>query len=275
MPLCCAPQQNLRFASLGAPARIWAVGAIHADAPRLAALHDALFPRLNPGDRIVYTGNYTGYGPYPLETIDELLAFRSGAMARPGMMATDIVFLRGGQEEMGQKILQIQFATGPAKVLEWMGENGFSETVKAYGFSLEEAAGFAREGVSALTRWSLRLGQAIRAKPGHIAFITNLRRAAHTALDSARPFLFVHSGIDPAKPWDSQEDVYWWGSKGFDRMTAPPPPFVTIVRGCDPAHGGIAIRPHAVTIDAGCGFGGPLACAGLDSAGNIFDIISI
>ncbi len=277
MPLCCQPHQNQRFASLGKPRRIWAIGAIHADVTRLAVLHDRLFPLLRPGDRIVYTGNYTGYGAHPLETIDELLAFRSGVLSRPGMLATDIAFLRGGQEEMGQKILQIQFATGPADVIKWMGENGFSETVNAYGFSLEDAAGFAREGVSALTRWSLRLGQTIRSRPGHIAFITNLRRAAHTDTDPqcAAPILFVHSGIKPDKPWDSQEDSYWWASKSFDRMMAPPPPFVTVVRGCDPSHKGISMRPGAVTLDAGCGFGGPLACAGFDEAGNIFDIINI
>lgn len=275
MPSCCAPSLDLRFAPLGTPARIWAFGAIHADVQRLASLHDALFPLIRPGDRIVYMGNYTGWGPCPLETIDELLAFRSGVLGRPGMMPSDIVFLRGGQEEMGQKILQIQFATGPLQVLKWMGANGLAETVGAYGFSLDDAEGYAREGVSALTRWSMKLGQAIRARPGHIAFITGLRRLAHTELTTPAPLLFVHSGIEPDKPWDLQDDAYWWASKGFERMQTPPRPFARLVRGFDPSHGGFQEKPYAITADAGCGFGGSLACVGIGSDGRIFDIISI
>lgn len=272
MPACCAPLKDLRFAPLGEPSRLWAIGAIHAELDKLRALHDFLFPRLRPGDRVVYLGNYTGYGACPLETIDELLAFRAGALSIPGMMAGDIVFLRGGQEEMGQKILQIQFAPGPTQVLEWMGRNGFAQTVQAYGFSLEDASGFAREGAASLTRWSLRLGQAIRSHPGHIPFTTNLRRAAYTELSGPSPLLFVHAGIDPQKPWDAQDDAYWWESKAFDRLESPPAPFARIVRGHDPMRGGIADLPRSVTLDAGCGFGGPLACAGFDREGNIFEI---
>jgi hypothetical protein len=55
---------RLKFAELGRPRRIWAIGAVHGDVHRLAALHDDLGQRFQPGDRLIYLGNYSGPGPY-------------------------------------------------------------------------------------------------------------------------------------------------------------------------------------------------------------------
>ena len=52
-----------KFAVLRAPRRVWAIGAIHGEAARLMRLHDALWPRLEPCDRVVYLGNAIGRGP--------------------------------------------------------------------------------------------------------------------------------------------------------------------------------------------------------------------
>lgn len=105
--------------------RVWAVGAIHADAERLAALHGALTDRILPDDVIVYLGNYIGYGSAVPETIGELLRFRCAFLSRrPFVHAGDLVYLRGQQEEMWQKLLQLQFAVDPENVLLWMLERG-------------------------------------------------------------------------------------------------------------------------------------------------------
>ena len=91
--------ESQKFAILRKTRRIWAIGAIHGEAARLAALHDMLAGRfVLPGDRIVYLGNYLGRGPDVGGTVEELLDFRRRALALPGMFAADIVFLRGGQE---------------------------------------------------------------------------------------------------------------------------------------------------------------------------------
>src|SRR3546814_20448912 len=74
---------------------------------RLAALHVALWPLLQWDDRIVYLGNYLGYGSAIRETMTELVRFRRFFLARPPYTdPADIVFLRGGQEEMWHKMMQ-------------------------------------------------------------------------------------------------------------------------------------------------------------------------
>ncbi len=172
-----------KFAHLGMPRRIWTVSAIHADSPRLTALHDALYERIRPGDRLVYLGNYFGQGPAPLQTIDELLGFRRMVMALPGMMAEDIVYLRGGYEEMWQKLLQVQFTPRPAQTLGWLLEHGLAAPLESYGISIRDGLTAAQESVVALTRWTSRIRDVIRRCPGHDIFSMQWRRAAHTATD--------------------------------------------------------------------------------------------
>lgn len=274
LPVSGAPDVgDSRFVCLGAPRRIWAVSAIHADCWRLCQLHDALYARFRPGDRLVYTGNYTGFGPKPIETIDEILGFRRSILSISGVLASDIVYLRGMQEEMGQKLLQLQFAPNPPEVLRWMLENGMDGTLSAYGFSGRDGIGFARVGVVALTHWTIRIHKAIREHPGHEIFATVLRRAAYTSESAPHPLLFVHAGIDPSKPLVAQNDSFWWGARDFDRMERPYQNYDKIIRGYDPLRGGVRVDTMRATLDGGCGFGGPLVCAGFDQSGQIFDLI--
>ena len=69
-------------------------------------LHDSIFHKISAGDRVVYLGNYTGYGAYSHETVDELLMFRRMILAKPGMKASDLVYLRGKQENLWQRLYQ-------------------------------------------------------------------------------------------------------------------------------------------------------------------------
>jgi len=113
--------------------RIWAVAAVHAQARRLVRLHDTISERFQEGDRLVYLGNYVGHGEAVLATIDELLDFRRRVLGRQRGFGCDVVFLRGAQEEMWQKLLQLQFAPNPSEVLQWMLKAGMEATVRAYG----------------------------------------------------------------------------------------------------------------------------------------------
>ena len=265
--------ETQKFAVLRRVGRVWAIGAIHGDRDRLVALHDALAERIEPpGDRLVYLGNYFGRGPDIGGAVAELLDFRCRVLALPGMFAADLVFLRGAQEEMWQKLLQLQFAVNPREVLDWMLAQGLGATLMAYGLDPAQGLAAARDGTLALSRWTARVRAAIAARPGHRDLLSALRRAAY---DDASRLLFVSAGLDPTRPLSTQGDRFWWGAPGFGAWPEPYGGFRRVIRGYDPAHGGIAELPHAVTVDAGCGCGGRLAALCFAGDGGILDRIEI
>lgn len=257
-----------RFVELSRARRIWAVAAVHGDGARLAALHDVIGERFEPGDRLVYLGNLMGGGDVRA-TISEALRFRRSVLAQPPLyLPEDIVYLRGRQEEMWHKLLQVHFAPKPKELLRWMLERGVDATLRAYGGDAVQGAAAADEGMVALTRWTGRLKAAMQAAPGHHAWFSTLRRYAHTGPGGV---LFVHAGLDPARPLADQRDAFWWESGAFARAAAGYDGFNRIVRGYDPAGGGWAEDGAILTIDGGCGGGGPLYAACLAPDGRLLD----
>jgi serine/threonine protein phosphatase 1 len=250
--------------------RVWAVASIHGEAHRLVGLHARLAPRLNAGDRLVYLGNYLGYGPAAAATLDALILFRRLFLARRNAFIGDIVFLRGSQEEMLQKLLELQFAPNPRDVLPWMLSRGVDKTLASYGVDARLGLAAAREGVLSLTRWTASLREAIEARSGHRQLLTALRRAAFTE-DGA--LLFSHAGVDPAKPLDLQGDIFWWCDRDILQLEAPFAGYARVVRGMDRDHAGIAETRYAVSLDGGSGFGGPLLAACFAPDGSIVDYI--
>jgi hypothetical protein len=268
------------FADLRRPRRVWAVGAIHGEARRLAALHDEIGRRFLPGDRLVYLGNMIGRAPGTAETLDELLSFRRALIALPGALAGDVVYLRGAQEEMLQKLLQLQFAPNPAEVLGWMLRQGLDATLAAYGAGAEEGMRAARAGAVALARWTGEMRARLRAHPGHENVLACLRRAAFASEPDAeggegrRPagLLLVSAGVDPSRPLAAQGDAFWWAGAAFSRIDRPYETFRRVVRGFDPAGGGIRVDEATATIDGGAGLGGTLACACVAPEGEILEL---
>lgn len=269
-PSAGAMTNRQKFAVLRAARRVWAVGAIHADIGRLERLHARLWPRLELCDRIVYLGNMIGRGPAARETFDHLLDFRLAFLARPHSDVQDVVYLRGSQEEMWQKLLQLQFASDPRTVLDWMLGQGVGPTLQSYGVRVEDALREASAGTLALTRWTGRLRDAIHAQPGHDRIMSALRRAAYTDDGS---LLFVNTGLDPSRPLEAQSDSFWWSGGAFHRIAEPYGSFRRIVRGFDPSHAGFKETEYTVTVDGGCGFGGPLMAACLTPEGKIIDMV--
>ncbi|MEA2754958.1 MAG: hypothetical protein QOJ54_1247 [Aliidongia sp.] len=257
-----------RFATLVGRRRIWAISAIHAEVRRLEAIHDAIEKRLQPRDGLVYLGNMIGSGTAVFDTVAELLAFRRAFIARPAAFAADLVYLRGSQEEMWQKLLELQFAPNPVEVLAWMLDHGVGATLSAYRADPNQGLSAAREGPMALTRWTNALRQAVNAAPGHGNLLTALRRAAFTG---GNELLFVHAGIDPSRPLTAQHDSFWWGGGGFLDLTEPYAGFRKVVRGFDRHHGGLQISAHSISMDRGCGTGGPLVGACFDLDGNVVE----
>jgi serine/threonine protein phosphatase 1 len=260
-----------RFAKLRRSRRIWAVAAIHGEAERLAALHDRIERAWQAGDQLVYLGNYLGRGGAVRRTIDEMLGFRLAVLAQPGGFACDVAFLRGSQEEMWQKLLQLQFAVSPREVLQWMLDQGVGPTLAAYGGDPQQGFAACREGTRAITRWTSALRAGLNAIAGHNQFLSALRRAAVT---DDGTLLFVHAGVDSSRPLDAQGDAFWWGGNRLLELAEPYGGFRRIIRGFDRKHGGLIEAAHVTSLDAGCGFGGALLAACFAADGTVSETLS-
>lgn len=275
-----------KFATLRAARRVWAVASIHGEAAALNRLHRAMIPRLEPGDRLVYLGNLIGRGAAAAATVDTLLRFRSLFLARPDAFACDVVHLRGSQEEMWQKLLQLQFATDPRAVLQWMLDQGLAASLESYGIAPAEGLREAAAGPRQLTRWTGALRERIQARDGHWQLLGSLRRAAYTDRTNGsgagagggnlgHGLLFVNAGLEPERPLEAQKDSFWWGGGGFAAIERPYGGYRRVVRGFCPQHPGLEVGDFTATLDAGCGFGGPLLAACFAVDGSLLDEIEV
>jgi serine/threonine protein phosphatase 1 len=248
--------------------RVWAVGAIHGEARRLARVHDLIGGRFLHGDRLVYLGNYLGHGEDVGATLDELLDFRRRVLGRPQGFACDVVYLRGAQEEMWQKLLQLQFAPNPGEVLTWLVRAGVESTVRAYGGDLRQGFAATRDGPRTITRWTSGLRVAMNAAEGHATLFAALRHAAFT---HETGLLFVHAGIDPRRALALQGDAFWWGSTDILEFATPFEKFSRIIRGFDRDRRGVIEGQFALSVDGGSGRGGRLQAICLSPEGQIVD----
>jgi serine/threonine protein phosphatase 1 len=263
-----AAVRKVRLARLSAARRVWAVASVHGEARRLARLHDLIGERFRRGDRLVYLGNYLGHGEAVTATVDELLDFRRRILSARGGFSCDVVFLRGAQEEMWQKLLQLQFAASPGEVLAWMVRAGVEATVRAYGGELRQGFAATRDGPRTITRWTSGLRSAMNAAPGHTAMFAAL---SHAALTGNNGLLFVHAGIDARLPLDTQGDAFWWGGQDILALEDRFEGFRRVVRGFDRDRRGLVETDFAASVDAGSGRGGVLMAACFDATGTVVD----
>lgn len=266
------PAEPQVFASLAGASRVWAVGAVRGEAERIGKLHDELRGRIEVGDRLVYLGNFLGVGPDVPQTVDDILKFRRELLARPGFCASAVVYLRGAQEEMWRRFLELQFAQNPREVLDWMLGQGVAATLLGYGADPEAARSVCREGTLGITRFTSTVRTAVHARPGHGELMAALRRAAYTPQGE---LLFVAAGVDPARPLSEQGDTFWWGSGYFTAMVEPFCGFSRVVRGDDRRRQGPEMGAHTATLDGGCGYGGALQAACFTLDGRPVDWIQI
>jgi hypothetical protein len=233
-------------------------------------LHDAISDGFLEGDRVVYLGNYIGYGDSVLATLDELLDFRRRVLGRRHGCACDVAFLRGAQEEMWQKLLQLQFAPNPGEVLEWMVQAGMGATVRAYGGDLRQGFAATRDGPSTITRWTGALRRAMNAVPGHTMLFSALRHAAFTGEPG---LLFVHAAIDPSRPLAAQGDAFWWGHDDILNLNTSFAGFRRVIRGVDREQRGFVEREFAVSLDGGNGRPGRLLAACFSADGEVVSLV--
>lgn len=257
---------NDLFARIYAARRIWAIGSVHGEVERLREMHRIVLSQFADGDRLVYLGNFMGRGRHVRATIDEILRARRKLLARPGMFIEDIVLLRGSQEEMWQKVMQLQFAPNPREVLPWVINQGVGATIEAYGGSLDEGLKAVRDGAVSITRWTNALRASLRNAIGHGEMMSSLR---HAALSDDGRVLLVNAGIDTSRPLTAQSDSFWWGGTEFSSIEAPYGEVGRIVRGFDRAKPGAVETEFTLTLDGGCGRGGKLLAGLLDGAGRV------
>src|SRR5271168_2278330 len=269
-----APERGVRgarlerkFVQLRDARRVWAIAAINGAAQRLIRLHDTISDRFQEGDRVVYLGNYVGHGDAVLATIDELLDFRRRVLGRQCGFACDVAFLRGAQEEMWQKLLQLQFAPNPGEVLRWMVSAGMEATVRAYGGDLGQGFAATRDGPRTITRWTGALRSVMNATPGHTTLFSALH---HAAFAEELGVLFVHAAIDSSRPLAAQGDAFWWGRNDILALSASFGGFRKVVRGIDREERGFVERDFAVSLD-----GGPSRLIGacFDASGEVLELV--
>jgi serine/threonine protein phosphatase 1 len=249
--------------------RVWAVGSVHGEARRLARVHDLIGERFAAGDHLVYLGNYLGHGEDIAAAIDELLDFRRRVLGRSHGFACDVVYLRGSQEEMWQKLLQLQFAPNPGEVLAWMVRAGAEATVRAYGGDLRQGFAATRDGPRTITRWTTSLRAAMNAAEGHSTLFAALRHAASTGEGG---LLFVHAGVDPRRTLAQQGDAFWWAAADILELAEPFAGFRRVIRGFDRDRRGVVETRFGVSIDGGAGRGGRLLAACFAADGSIVDV---
>ncbi|MFT5487874.1 MAG: serine/threonine protein phosphatase 1 [Paracoccaceae bacterium] len=267
-----SPPSTSPIARFSTPCRVWAIGAVRGEAAKLGELHDQLAPELRPGDKLVYLGNVIGRGETVRETVDEILRFRREFLSIPGNCIGDYAILRGRQEEMLHKLLELQFAVNPRDVLRWMVDQGVGPTIAAYGGNAHDGEVACAQGAVAVTRWTQSLRTGLNAAPGHREFLSSLKHAAYTA-DGA--LVFVHAGLDPERPLDAQGDGLWWNTAGFEGMTAPFFGTERVIRGLDPEHSGVVETEFTLSLDGGCGFGGDLIAAGISPNKSHLEFLTI
>ncbi len=126
-----------------------------------------------------------------------------------------IVYLRGSQEEMWHKLLQLQFAPNPRRGARVDAGAGRRRDPRGLWRQHRDGRTAANRGAVALSRWTNHLRAAVRAADGHDRLISVLRRAAYTA---DRALLFVNAGIDP-QPAPRQRRAI--SSGGADSTSTP------------------------------------------------------
>ena len=154
-------------------------------------------------------------------------------MARFKLKPESIVFLRGAQEEMFSKLLQLQLAPNPTEIIEWMFDHGVNATIKSYGFAEKEVKSIASSGTMNISKWTTSLNKTLQNNLGHIEYFLNLK---HAAYPYTKKILFVNRGVDITRPLSAQNDCFWWGFQNFSSIAKPYKTFSRIVRGYESEH---------------------------------------
>lgn len=225
-------QTHSKFAELKFCNNIWAIGSIHSNLDSFESIKKHILKNFIQNDRIVFLGNIIGSGNSSTETLSSVIDMRNQLMSKFFLKAEDVIFLRGAQEEMFLKLLQLQTAPNPYEILQWMFEHGVDKTIRSYALNVEKIQEISKRGTIAISKWTANLNKVISSKKGHKEYFSNLQHAAFT---DTKKILFVNRGVDITRPLSAQNDCFWWGYHNFSKLDKPYNTFKKIVRGYDPS----------------------------------------
>ena len=221
------------FVELTKTSKIWAIGSIHSNLKSFSAIKKYILNNFKNSDKLIFLGNVIGLGDFSKETLSSVIDLRFKLMSKFKIKPESIIFLRGAQEEMLSKLLQLHLAPNPIEILEWMFDHGVDKTIKSYGFLDNEIKSIASSGTINISKWTSSLNKSIQDNPGHTQYFLNLKHAAYS---HTKKILFVNRGVDITRPLSAQNDCFWWGFQNFSSMQQPYKTFLRIVRGYESAH---------------------------------------
>jgi len=221
------------FVELKKSNKIWAIGSIHSNLKSFNSIKIYLLNNFEAYDKLIFLGNIIGLGNNSKETLSSVIDLRFRLMAKFKLNPESIVFLRGAQEEMFSKLLQLQLAPNPTEIIEWMFDHGVNETIKSYGFSESEVKRIASSGTMNISKWTTSLNKTLQNNLGHTQYFLNLKHAAYS---NTKKILFVNRGVDITRPLSAQNDCFWWGFQNFSSIDRPYKTFLRIVRGYESEH---------------------------------------
>ena len=221
------------FIELSKSDKIWAIGSIHSNLNSFDTIKKFILKNFKSSDKLIFLGNVIGLGENSKDTLSSIIDLRFSLMAKFKLKSESIVFLRGAQEEMFSKLLQLQLAPNPVEIVEWMFDHGVNKTINSYGFSEDEVKNIASTGTIKITKWTSNLNNALQKIPGHKEYFLNLKHAAYS---KNKKILFVNRGVDVTRPLSAQNDCFWWGFQNFSKINEPYKTFSRIVRGYESKH---------------------------------------
>jgi serine/threonine protein phosphatase 1 len=216
----------------------FAIGDIHGESAKLAALHDAILERIAfeklPAS-IIHLGDYVDRGPDSRGVIERILALED---MFAGSDRIQVISLMGNHEQMMLDAYDTTLDTG-----SWWNQGG-AEAADSY------AGGPGLAG----TNWRDHIPKA------HINWLRRLRPIYR---DVERKLVFVHAGIEPASfPNESERTYLWTRSDRFfqDEMWPVRPELagLTVIHGHTPTDFRPELKLRRINVDTGACFGGPL-----------------
>ena len=207
---------------------IWAIGSLHSRLDAFNNLKKYILDKFKENDHLVFLGNIIGLGNYSKETLSSVIDLRNRLMAKFQLHPQKIIFLRGAQEEMLLKLLQLQTAPNPNDIISWMFDHGVGATIESYGLEKKEILQVSSQGTLAISKWTKKLNNALMLKEGHKEYFDQLKHAAYT---KSKKILFLNRGVDITRPLSAQNDCFWWGYQNFSDLNKPYNSFIRIVRG--------------------------------------------
>ena len=208
----------------------YVIGDVHGCIVELRHLIDAL--PLVDGDTVVFLGDYVDRGPDSHGVVSYLLSLQARHKT------IDFVFLKGNHEDMFLSYLGLGGQHGNMFLA-----NGGKATLASYEIDPEKVA--PEEMLSVMP-------------VSHVRFFQTL--GTHFFME---PFLCVHAGINPEKPWVEQtdEELLWIRNTFIYRSHTLPQ---TVLFGHTPQPTVFYDLPYKVGLDTGLVYGNMLTCLEVD-----------